>query len=150
MSSFEVNVDQPTTLLSPTNVMGAMTLVLAVVALVVAYRQYAAARATVKLALFEKRYAVYQATVDVVNILTQNAAPFDAVVLERIRLATERAEFVFPRAVVDYVHTLARLVTDEVHDGRPSERAMRHAKDMVQGRVLTTIFGPYLDFSEWR
>ena len=142
-----------------------VTLIIGVIAAAIAFRQYRVAKAKLKLDLFEKRYAIFQ----------QVWAIFSEVVLDggvkknNYGLATPfnnflpQAAFLFGKSIENY---LAEAVKKWTEMGTAETYIEQQGADLQQwaekrrvlsiwfeeqaSRGLKRVFGPYLNFEEWK
>ncbi|MFQ5687656.1 MAG: hypothetical protein ACE5GV_13460 [Candidatus Scalindua sp.] len=128
-----------------------------------------------KLDLFEKRFKVYQATKDVIPIVTADETPnFEA--LEDFNNKTSEAVFLFDESLHDYLDDIyknayvlsnikfgkgftditkelpAQVVKDEALALDEGERGENEIKNRLwdRSRELEEVFAPYLRFKTWK
>jgi hypothetical protein len=125
----------------------------------IAYNQYEISQANLRLALFEKRYAVYRAAQEYVLHITQNAR-VDLNSTNAFWRETSDAPFLFGDEIVQYrdrmykngtkLYTIDNLIPD---DGRQTA-AERHLElvnwFVAQYEEMQVLFRPYLTFHNWR
>ena len=141
-----------------------VTLIIGIIAAGIAYRQYAVAKAKLKLDLFERRYAIFHQTWEILSEVAKNGAreknygfgtPFNNFLPE--------AAFLFGKPIERYLKEAAsrwaglRAVEAET-DGAGIDRAANIAKaSELQNWFFEQAstgakaqFGPYLDFENWK
>jgi len=130
-----------------------------VITATIAYRQYAVAKAKLKLDLFDKRYAIFQ---EIWEILSGVALLGTLEFKKRNGLYTPfnnlrpKARFLFDAAIADYVDELAthwtKLSAVEPYE-RPKEaeeKARLQNWFHEQATSMRERFGPYLNFEKWK
>lgn len=134
------------------------TACIAAIAAWIAYNQYEIAQANLRLALFEKRYAVYRAAQEYVLYVTQNA---------RVGLnasntfwrETSDAPFLFGNEIVQYRDRMYKNGTelytiDTIPDEGRQAAVERHLElvnwFVAQYEEMQVLFRPYMTFHNWR
>ena len=135
-----------------------MPVAVAVGALVVGYHQFRIAEANLRLALFEKRFAVYQAALKYVRNVTANAGGSVSSQVEFSSIALDAA-FLFDADATRYFEEIlgrgARLLgiarsNDEQNPGLAQERYDHLVWMADQALELPKRLRPYMEFAEWR
>jgi hypothetical protein len=127
---------------------GYMAAVIALLGLYIAFSQWRVARAKFKLDLFEKRYAIYVATLDLLMRLAYSL-PLDADRLLEHKERIEAVVFLFEDDVVEFVKKLNQmLITGE--GGVPRAQAAKWAKEQLQMETPTRMFARYMTLRQWR
>lgn len=141
-----------------------VTLIIGLIAGGIAFRQYAVAKAKLKLDLFEKRYAIFHQTWAILSEAATKdtreknygfATPFNNFLPE--------AAFLFGKPIERYLDEASRKwielrALEAERDGAGIERAANIAKESVlkgwffeqASRGAKTQFGRYLDFENWK
>ncbi|MDB5784790.1 hypothetical protein [Caballeronia mineralivorans] len=136
------------------------TACIAVVGAWIAYNQYEISQANLRLALFEKRYAVYRAAQEYVLHITQNAH-VDLNSSNTFWRETSDAPFLFGHEIVQYRDRMYKNGTelytntiDKIPDERRQAAEERHLElvnwFVAQYEEMQVLFRPYLTFHNWR
>jgi hypothetical protein len=141
-----------------------VTLIIGAIAAGIAFRQYKVAKAKLKLDLFEKRYAIFHQTWEILSEVARNgtrekkhglATPFNNFLPE--------AAFLFGKPIERYLDEVSTKWTqlyglEAERDGTGIDRSANIAKaSELQGwffeqasRGARSQFGRYLDFENWK
>jgi hypothetical protein len=123
------------------------TLVIGIVAASIALRQYRVAHAKFKLDLFEKRYAVYQATVHMLSSFA-TGSPYGQVTSgmpAKFRAETSAATFLFDADIAAFIDRVANEA-DVAADGINGD----HVWASNELKTIADRFRPYMEMKEWR
>jgi hypothetical protein len=143
---------------------GGLTLVIAIIAVMISWRQHKTNAGKVKLDLFDRRFRVFDAVRKLIGVVLRNGgAPPEE--LQEFYLETLEADFLFGTDIRSYLNeihrradklwTESKLVRDALR-GEPSpidrtKWAKEHPAEMKwfddQVRVVTETFKKYLDTS---
>lgn len=135
-----------------------LTLVVAGAGALIAYNQFRIAEANLRLALFEKRYAVYQATLAFLRTVLGDCGASLQPHIEFGALTID-AEFLFDEDLMGYLRSINARAAHAAGISRSSdeERARRAAElsaDLQwladQALELPVRFRPYMRFAQWR
>jgi hypothetical protein len=139
------------------------TFMLGYLAYRIARNQWYVAKAKLNLDLFEKRYAVFQATHRV--LLRHTAVPNSKKPDGLLEAQLPAAEFLFGPEVRDYVieviakehliwfHYEKNDITSTITEEQATESELTDLTDWFSigaYRDCSKVFGPYLDFKNWR
>lgn len=142
------------TLLPPV-VAATATIVIGLIAASIAFRQYQIAHAKFKLDLFEKRFAIYKATVDLIAEMAQDSVNIRwTITYDRIReyeKIAAHAQLLFGDDVMSFINN---EVVARAKNGMHGDHFRiyiwmwsRHAQDE---KFVLKFFAPYMDLSRWR
>ncbi len=112
-----------------TAIQAAVTAIVAVAALVIAWRQYQTARAKLRLDLYDKRYQVYLALVEFIDDLQGRVIP-DAEYTAHVR-KLEQMQFLFDKPVDQWVRGLLRDARSMNNARRINQRAQNHNPENI-------------------
>lgn len=123
------------------------TLTIGGVAAYIAYRQYLVAHAKFRLDLFEKRYAVYQATVRIVSLIAANhvASHYGRNDVTQFRQETSAATFLFDDEVASFIEEVARKA--ELSTNGNPVNVIWADKELAK---IADRFRPYMTMGDWR
>ena len=144
---------------------GALTPLIALLAVWIAYQQYRVNRKKLQLDLYEKRYGVYRALRELLSVCLQNYNVSNAE-LFKFLAGTNESEFLFKDEVSKYLLEVYRKA-NELHssafqlEGNALPVGPEREKVVVQQRavfdwlekqldVAKKMFAPYLDFRNIR
>lgn len=135
-----------------------LTILLAGIGTWIAYNQFRIAQANLRLALFEKRYAVYQATLTflrtVVNDCGASLQPH-----KEFGALTIDAEFLFDEDLMGYLRSINARAARAAGIARSSDEERAKAAAVFNADVtwltdqvfeLPVRFAPYMRFAQWR
>ncbi len=132
-----------------TAINGACTVVVAFVAVVIAYRQYKIARGKLNLDLFDKRYKVYKATTDMLALISQGEKALSGP-LGDFKEKTVEARFLFGSEVAGFMDVVAYYAVNASTDGPRRGFAIQAANTWLKENRIDILFGRYMNFSKWR
>ena len=127
-----------------------LTPTIAAVAVLIAYEQFVINRRQYRLALFEKRYAIFNATAKFIAVILQEA---NISVRQCIQLLqdTRDSEFLFGKDVTEFIDEVyKKAVALHAHMAMGADHAQQghDINEWFAGKIAEarTIFGRYLDF----
>lgn len=132
-----------------------VTLILAIVTYRIQKRQKQVSESAVRVALFDRRYAVYEATAQWMRDICNEAQPAEAVHLSGLYLATKQAEFLFNKPLAEYLDRIQeeglklnslRLHRDDFPRDPLAADAHRQALKSFMSELerLRDVFSPHL------
>jgi hypothetical protein len=131
---------------------GAVTLLIALIATGIAYQQFVVNRRQYRLALFEKRMVVYNATMDFIALVLQTTRPTNDDCMSLMR-ATRDSEFLFGaeiEAFIDQVWKNGLKVDMYNQTGAADAQKRANVLNWFSNKIGegTKLFLKYLDFRE--
>lgn len=141
----------------------ALTPLIALIAIYIAWQQHKTNKNTYRLALYDRRFKVYEGLKKILIIATSKGdVPLDAV--SQFEADTSEAVFLFDSDVLQYVKTVRhraidlRAANDQLHEqdlpvGEERSRMARHKSELLawfmkQFKEATETFQSYLRFRE--
>lgn len=141
-------------------------LIIGLMAASIAYRQYKVAEAKLKLDLFERRYAIFSKTqtilsrANMIGVMTdENAAlnnPFGPFIAEARFLFGEQIETYLKTASANFAELWAIALRTEANQQVVPIEDIQQRTAIVRWFIhesaegVQKIFGPYLDFENWK
>ncbi len=136
-----------------------VTLIIGILAVYIAWRQYRVAKAKLNLDLFEKRMKIYNET----NLFLKgylNTSGRNAEQAQHFSEFLTEAGFLFGKDIEDYMEELVRKFINQLrHREKVGNTSSEENKDAwesekwlarQQSQVVKAKFGKYLDFSLWK
>ncbi|WP_321959296.1 hypothetical protein [Burkholderia cenocepacia] len=120
------------------------TFVIGSIAAYIAFRQYRVAHAKFKLDLFEKRYAIYLKTVEMISRIAMGR-PLNSLEGAKFRGQTADAPFLFDSGIATFIHDISVKADMSNEERKDHEDWATENLETVADRFM-----PYMDMRDWR